>query len=152
MAAAYDGGGTKGCGECGGEGGIVVAVTCDRGDEYNVDGIFLAPLADDAKPLLPLPDTADSIVLPLYSALAGTSADAVWSGVGITRTEEGGERVSGFRCGEVGSRFVAARGSGSRAFDCIRRLRRYQKYAPTTAESATHAATVAPAITPVFDP
>jgi len=78
VAAAYDGGGRKGCGGCGGEGGIVVAVvTCDRGDEYIVDGIFLAPLDEDARPLLPLPDTTDGIALPLYSALAGSSADAV---------------------------------------------------------------------------
>lgn len=77
MAAAYDGGGRKGCGECGGEGGIVDAVTCERAGEYIVDGRFLAPLDEDAKPLLPLADTTDGIVFPLYSAFAGSSDNAV---------------------------------------------------------------------------
>ena len=75
---------------------IVIVITCDRGDECIDVAMFLAPADEDTKPLLPLPDTNEGTVLPLYSALAGVSADAVCGGIGnIVRAAVAGARVAG---------------------------------------------------------
>ena len=92
-------------------------------------------------------------MLPLYSALVGTSTYVVRDGVGSVRSGGAAVRVSRGRGGTMADAFVVVvRGTGSAVFDRLPCLRRYQKNAPMKDKSAMNATTVAPAITPTFCP